>query len=241
MLRTIGAALVDLVPGDRPRGWFLVALAVPLQVGFWYLATPGPTLLRFAARVPREALLAVALSAAFLLAIPWILTPLIQRTPFDLGLRANGPATGRGFAVAGVLFLLALPFLWLGAGTSALQSTYPWAGSWVGSSWTAWILWSLAYGIYYLSFEFFYRGLLLFGLAEAWGERQAQWVQAAFATLVHVGKPLSETLAAFPASLLFGALALRSRSILPVVALHWGIGVATDLFVLIRSGQFLSG
>ncbi len=52
---------------------------------------------------------------------------------------------------------------------------------------------------------------------------------------------MAETLAAFPASLVFGAIALRSRSILPAVALHWGIGVATDLFVLIRSGQFVAG
>ncbi|HLU82138.1 MAG TPA: CPBP family glutamic-type intramembrane protease, partial [Trueperaceae bacterium] len=56
------------------------------------------------------------------------------------------------------------------------------------------------------------------------------------ATLIHVGKPLAEVIAALPASLLFGVMALRSKSILYPALLHLLIGLALDVAILARQG-----
>ena len=60
------------------------------------------------------------------------------------------------------------------------------------------------------------------------------------ATLVHLGKPLAEVMAAAPASILFAVIAVRSRSILYSLLLHLAIGLALDLAVLARSGHLLN-
>jgi len=95
------------------------------------------------------------------------------------------------------------------------------------------------YALYYIAFEFFYRGFLLRVVETSWGPGPAIWVQTLASTLVHLGKPMPEVLAAIPAGLVFGALALRSRSILYPALLHLSIGVATDLFSLAHQGLLL--
>jgi len=55
--------------------------------------------------------------------------------------------------------------------------------------------------------------------------------------LVHVGKPWSETLAAFPVSLLFGVQAVRGRSIWWPVLIHWWVGCVVDTSSLHWQGQ----
>ena len=97
-----------------------------------------------------------------------------------------------------------------------------------------------AYFLYYLAFEAFYRG---FVLTPPPARRCAGRALAAtiMATLIHLGKPLPELLAAAPASLIFGVLALRSRSILYPALLHLIIGLTLDVTLLARAGQLHLG
>lgn len=69
--------------------------------------------------------------------------------------------------------------------------------------------------------ELLFRGVLLAGLARAYGERGGLLVSALFFGLLH-GRPAEATVA-FAAGLVLGALRLRSRSIFPCVALHVGV------------------
>ncbi len=90
-----------------------------------------------------------------------------------------------------------------------------------------------SYGLYMFGWEFFFRGYLLFGL-----EKTIGWfaiiLQAVPFMLLHVGKPTPEIIAAFPAGIILGIIALRARSFLPCFVLHWAVSISFDILVLVR-------
>jgi membrane protease YdiL (CAAX protease family) len=90
----------------------------------------------------------------------------------------------------------------------------------------------ISYGMYMFFWEFFFRGFLLFGLA-----RTAKWpaiiLQAAAFSILHIGKPIPEVIAAFPAGIILGMLALRARSFIPGFFLHWAAFVSFDVLVIL--------
>jgi len=83
---------------------------------------------------------------------------------------------------------------------------------------------ALRQGIYMLSWEFIFRGFLLFGLRERFGSL-AIWIQAIPFAIMHLGKPELETLSTIFGGAAFGYIDLKSRSILPSVVIHWAIYV----------------
>jgi membrane protease YdiL (CAAX protease family) len=48
---------------------------------------------------------------------------------------------------------------------------------------------------------------------------------------MHIGKPADEIYGAILGGVVFGFVALRSRSLLYVILIHWVLGVALDLFI----------
>lgn len=211
-----------------------LALATAAQLAFWWLATPGPVLLGGAQRSPETAFAAVGWSLATLLLAALAAPPLA-----GVGLRRAGFAWGRAgrwTTLAAALALLAAPVLWSQAADPALASTYPWTGvAWLAGGPERWLIWTASYAAYYLAFEAFYRGAVLHVLRGPLGDVGANAAQAMLATLIHVGKPAVEAVGAFPASLLFGWLTLRSRSLLPAIVLHLAIGVTMDAAVVWRA------
>jgi len=93
------------------------------------------------------------------------------------------------------------------------------------------IIYALAFFLYYLSFEFFFRGFMLQGLRNAFGSLNAILVQTIPCCLIHIGKPAAEIFASIIASLVFGYLVLRSRSLWYVIIIHWLIGTLLNLFI----------
>lgn len=87
-------------------------------------------------------------------------------------------------------------------------------------------------GAYFVAEEFFFRGFLLFPLHRCCGNI-ANFVQAIPFTLFHIGKPPVEIAVSFGAALLFGHIALRTRSFLPAAALHWSFAVLTQTLMLL--------
>jgi membrane protease YdiL (CAAX protease family) len=78
--------------------------------------------------------------------------------------------------------------------------------------------------VYMFSWEFIFRGFMLFGLRERLGPL-AVWIQAIPFAIMHVGKPELETLSTIFGGAAFGYIDLESRSILPSVIIHWAIYV----------------
>ncbi len=85
----------------------------------------------------------------------------------------------------------------------------------------------IAYAIYFIGWEFIFRGYLLFGLKPAIGF-YAVFVQTIPFAILHFGKPEVETLAAVLAGVVLGYLALRSRSFWYGWMLHVLIAVTND-------------
>lgn len=91
-------------------------------------------------------------------------------------------------------------------------------------------LWFLIYLVYYVGWEFFFRGFMQIGLARRMGAFFAIMMQTIPSTIIHIGKPLGETASAIAGGLIFGAVALRTRSILWPLLAHWYIGCIMELF-----------
>ncbi len=85
---------------------------------------------------------------------------------------------------------------------------------------------------YYLPWEFFFRGFLLFGLKERYGTVPAILIQTISSCLVHIGKPTPEIIGSIPFGIIFGIIAIRTKNIWIVVLLHAALGIFTDLFII---------
>ena len=153
---------------------------------------------------------------------------LVGRRVTALGLTIGNWKTGRWLLLAGMPVALLVGFL--SADSPALAAEYPLGP--VTRALGSFLPHALGYLVYYVGFEFFFRGFLLLGLQERLGARRANLLQSVLAVIIHAGKPISEVAAAFPGSLVFGWLTLRTGSIWYSVALHWLVGVSLDWYII---------
>jgi hypothetical protein len=204
-----------------------------------------------------------ALSFLLLGLAPAGLASAFRERPADLGLRLDAPILGKPLFWLAVPAALALGAF--GAATSALGSFYPYSRDLVGRVREAGagpLLGHLAaYAfLYYVPWEFFFRGFLLFPFALAAeralraggagtpsdSSRDGAMILAAAvlfqtipSTLLHIGHPFSELAEAVLAGIVFGILAWRTRSIVPGLILHAALGIGTDCFVVLKGAGYL--
>ena len=153
---------------------------------------------------------------------------LVRQRVTALGLTVGNWKTGRWLLLAGMPVALLVGFL--SADSPALAAEYPLGP--VTRALGSFLPHALGYLVYYVGFEFFFRGFLLLGLQERLGARRANLLQSVLAVIIHAGKPISEVAGAFPGSLVFGWLTLRTGSIWYSVALHWLVGVSLDWYII---------
>jgi membrane protease YdiL (CAAX protease family) len=142
-----------------------------------------------------------------------------------------------GLRYAFILLVLAMPFMIYGASLPEFKAYYPiwWQAR---TSLGAFILLEIAVFLMMFNTEFLFRGLLLFSL-----ERRAielnggRWLAITLHAIVymavHIGKPGLEVPYSFFVGLVFGWLALRTRSIFPSLAAHWTSSVIFDALVIV--------
>lgn len=152
------------------------------------------------------------------------------------------PLTNYGFALGDVkyglritiicLLLLVIPIIYFSSGMQSIRNEYPLAKILIVDH--KLILWyEVAYVLlYYIAWEFFFRGFLLFGLKDHFGNMNAVLIQTISSCLVHIDKPQGEIFGSLIIGIIFGAIALRSKSIWYVFILHAAIGLLTDLFII---------
>jgi membrane protease YdiL (CAAX protease family) len=85
-----------------------------------------------------------------------------------------------------------------------------------------------------LSWEFFFRGWILFGYARKFGDN-ALWLQAVPFAIAHFGKPEIETISTIFGGFIFGLVAWRSRSFIYAFSIHLFVNIFT---VLVAGGVF---
>jgi CAAX protease family protein len=158
----------------------------------------------------------------------------VARSCLKLDLREFGLRIGdwrKGLAIVGVLFPIAVLLLLPTSRMADFRHEYPLYHG-VGQGLRIFVIYELCYAIYYFGWEFLFRGVMLFGLAGTFGAVNAILIETIPSTLAHIDKPTGETFAAIVAGVLFGAIALRTRSILYVLLLHWLIGVTLDVLIV---------
>ncbi len=127
-----------------------------------------------------------------------------------------------------------LPFIYLSSFQAGFQQEYP-LPLLARESVKYLLLWECFYLLYYIGWEFLFRGYLLFGLEKKIGAYWAVLFQTLPSTIIHIGKPEGETVSAIIAGIVFGAVALRTRSILYPLILHYIVGISMDVFSVINS------
>jgi membrane protease YdiL (CAAX protease family) len=90
------------------------------------------------------------------------------------------------------------------------------------------------YFLFYAGWEFHFRGFLQVGLKGRIGEVNALLVQVLASGLLHIGRPAGETFASLLAGVLWGVLAIRTRSLLSGLVQHYLLGISLDWFLARR-------
>jgi membrane protease YdiL (CAAX protease family) len=85
-------------------------------------------------------------------------------------------------------------------------------------------------GLQMFTWEFLFRGFLLFSLADLFGA-QAIWIQAVPFALAHLGKPEWETYSSIVGGVLSGYIAYRVGSFYPSWLIHWALAVGVGLLM----------
>jgi hypothetical protein len=144
------------------------------------------------------------------------------------------------------LLVVGLPIFYIGAQDGGMQDTYPlYRGQFDGD--LEFIVYELGYLPFFLAIEFIFRGYLLFGLYRlrdrdaariAMGE-SGPLVFGYYAILVsmlsytawHLGKPVPELWGTLAWGIVAGTIALATRTIWPIVIVHWLLNVFLDLVI----------
>lgn len=165
--------------------------------------------------------------------IPLLIIRFVFKEPLkDYGITLGDWRNGLPLALA--LTIISAIFLLLPSSqTPDFRATYPFDKT-AGDSIFSFIRFELLRGlIFYTAWEFFFRGFMLFGLRKYVGDWLAICIQTIPSCLWHIGLPIGEILSSILAGVLFGMIALRTKSIVWVFLLHYFIGLFLDLFIVI--------
>lgn len=133
--------------------------------------------------------------------------------------------------IAAALYIAMLPVLFWAARLPAFQQYYPIQPQ-AAQSLAYLAYFELTYGMYMLTWEFFFRGFLTFGLARGFGPWAPVILQAVAFGIMHIGKPMPEIIGSFAAGIALGILALKGRSFLHCFVLHWACALTFDLMII---------
>ena len=140
-----------------------------------------------------------------------------RERPSAYGLRLGNWRRGLLFTLGSLVLMT--PILWIVARTPDFRSYY-------GNSTPTWN-WLILNSVPNLfSWEFFFRGFLLFGLAQRYGD-DAILLQAIPFAIAHLGKPELETLSTIFGGAAFGYIARRTDSMLYPFLIHGFVQVLT--------------
>jgi hypothetical protein len=131
-----------------------------------------------------------------------------------------------------VCFFAFLPILVIVSYQPAFQAKYPLYNA-AQNSVLHFIVYEASYMVYFIGWEFIFRGFILFGLKPTLG-LYAIFVQTIPFAIMHFGKPQIETLAAVGAGVLLGYLAVRTRSFWYGWMLHSLVAVTNDILATIQ-------
>jgi hypothetical protein len=143
-----------------------------------------------------------------------------------------------------VTLIVGLPVFWLGTKNPEMAAEYPLFGQAI-TTWGGFIVYEMVYLLFFITIEFIFRGYLLFGLYKIKDTEAihgvkgikgplifgvyAILIQMLSYTMWHISKPTPELMGTIIWGVALGAVALKIRSIWPIIAVHWILNVFVDL------------
>lgn len=143
-----------------------------------------------------------------------------------------------GLAISGLFLLVMVPAVFIASRSATFSGHYPLAGQPAFTlkvdgkdqiSVSLFLVYEAAYFLYFVGWEFLFRGWMLNGLLPRFGRGGAILFQTAPFVIMHLGKPELEALGSIVAGIALGILALRTRSFWYGALLHGMIAVWMDV------------
>jgi len=169
-------------------------------------------------------------SLTFILLPILIIYFVLKEKPADYGFRFGDIKQGLLLTIIAVMFMV--PVIWFASSTTSFVEQYPHLPT-ARISWNTFFIYEFALLIYMTGWEFIWRGFMLNGLYEKFGN-EAIFIQAIPFVILHNGKPFMETLGAIPGAILLGFIALRVRSFYYCVLIHFSVIFLMDLNASLR-------
>ena len=159
---------------------------------------------------------------------------------------AREAGLGRGdWKFGGMAMALYLPAVaagtWILSASPAFQAQYPHYAP-AATDWTIFLIYQACFLFYWIGWEYLWRGFMLFGTAPTLGP-YAILMQAIPFALLHLNKPLPETVLSLAGGIALGALAWRCRAFWVAVPIHAAQMMAIDFWcaLRVRSGAVGAG
>jgi membrane protease YdiL (CAAX protease family) len=141
----------------------------------------------------------------------------------------------RGLLIAAVGAPLAVLSGFIGSRDAELGRFYPFSKTACRNP-RSFIAFEAAYLLlYYVAWEFLYRGILFFPMIPAIGLIPALALQTIISTLHHAGHPQSEIFASLAGGFVFGLVAYFAGSFIYTIFLHALTGISTDTYIYYRN------
>lgn len=171
----------------------------------------------------------------FVLPVAFLL--LLRRKPSDIGL---GLGDVRLAAWIGLLYVPVVAIgTWVLSDQTAFQAQYPHLRE-AAESWTLLLAYHGMFLLYWVGWEYLWRGFVLFGTARTFGV-YAVFIQAVPFALLHANKPGAEAVLSLVGGVALGALVWRCRSFWIAVPIHAVQMLLLDLFCTLRMRTGVSG
>jgi uncharacterized protein len=239
-IQTLGRALVEL---DRQTA---IVLAVAATLGMWKYTFGTQAFfarnLAPALRVDAHGLGGFAYSFAtqgltgFLIPVVLLLF-VFRRRPGDIGL---GLGDWRlGLTLLGLYVPIVAAGSWLLSAGTAFQQKYPLFHA-ITQDWQLFAAYELLWILYWIGWEYLWRGFVLFGTAHTFG-RWAIFIQMLPFAALHAQKPIAEAYLSIVGGLLLGAVVWRCRSFWIAVPIHFVQMLSMDLFCTLRARSGVQG
>lgn len=156
---------------------------------------------------------------------PFVILLAFRRTPRDYGIALGNPKVWiRDVIFFYLIFLIILSIAFRFTNLKNIYPLYRKATQGMGY----FFFYQMIQLWYMIGWEFFFRGFMLFGLERSLG-RMSVLVQAIAFGLAHFRKPQLEAYGAVIAGVFLGLIALRARSFLPCIILHYLILLTADV------------
>jgi membrane protease YdiL (CAAX protease family) len=176
-------------------------------------------------------------SAFFLLGlIPALIVKIVFRERFTrYGLFGGRPLPVVLITLFGIVIIT--PITYFGSKRSDMSSFYPLVLN-AGDSPILFVKSSLFYVLYYIGYEFCFRGYLFLGIKEDVGEWQALAISLIATVLLHVNRSQGEMIMTIIIGVAFPLVVDRFKSLWPAVFMHAYAGVSLDYWIILRRGGF---